>query len=124
MRIAVIGLLALLGAAGCQTIPPPDPITVEEIVHLSAGGPESPALIDALQSRPLAFPVTYQGLQELERQGVSPEVIDTIVTYTVERRARQIAPSYATYYYDPWWGAYPWPYHFNWGFGYRYYRCR
>ena len=74
-------------------------------------------------TRPLGFPVTYQGLQELERRGISAEVIDTIMAYAVERRAQAIAPRYATYY-DPWFWGSPWSWRWGVGFGYRRHRCR
>lgn len=126
MKYIIVVPVLLLAAAGCQTVPPPDPITADEIVHLSEGGPENPALITALETRPLGFPITYQGLQDLEARGVPADVIDTVTAYAVERRARQIAPRYTAY--NPWYGygglGYPWSFRWGFGIGYHHYHCR
>ena len=119
---AALTLAVLLLVASCQTLPPPDPVTMDEILTLGAEWPENPALVTALETRPLGFPLTYEGLKELERRGASPALIDTVVALTVDRRARAMAPRYATYY-DPWfYGGYhysPWHrgYGPRWGFG-------
>ena len=115
---AMLVLFVLL--SGCVTLPPPDPISAEEIVHLGQVGPGNPALIDALETRPLGFPVTFDGLKDLENRGVSSDVIDTIVAYSVERRARALAPRYDPYRYDPY---YPWPFRWHFGIGYHHH-CR
>ena len=122
MRYRLLTLAAAtLLVAGCQTVPPPDPVTMDEVVDLAAGGPESPALKEAIRTRPLGFPLTYESLKELEKRGVSAPVIDTIVALSVDRRARRLAPRYGYYDYDPW----PW-YGPSWrfGFGYHYHRHR
>jgi hypothetical protein len=104
---------AAAALAGCATVPPPDPISVEEVVQLSEGGPESPALLEALRSRPLGFPLTYGSLKSLEGKGVPAPVLDTIVTERIRSRARAIAPryGYGHGYWYPYWGYYHWPYH-------------
>ncbi len=116
-RTVLLAAVAVL-LAGCATTPPPDPISKEEFVELAAGGPENPALIEALRTRPLGFPLTYRSLKELEEAGVSPEAIDTLVGLSVERRARALAPRYATWPCDPFY--HPWPYGWRFGIGYHY----
>jgi hypothetical protein len=111
-------IASLAAAVGCASVPPPDPVTLEEVVQLSKAGASSPALVQALESRPLAFPLTYESLKKLEARGVPGPVIDTVVALTVERRARTLAQRYALYY-DPWLYPYPYPYHA--GFGYHHY---
>lgn len=126
-RLAMVLALATL-AAGCATTPPPDPITLDEMVTLAKGGADSPALEQALDNRPLGFALTYENMKELESRGVPPDAIDRIVSSTMDRRARQMAPRYYArpYYYDPFYGPYydPWyggPY-WRFGFGYHWYR--
>lgn len=125
-RLATVLALGIL-AAGCATVPPADPITMDEMVTLAKGGANAPAFQQALETRPLGFALTYQNMKELEKRGVPPDAIDRIVTNTVDRRARRMAPRYSPspYYYDPFYGPYdPWyggPYR-GWGFGYRWYR--
>ena len=75
--------------------------------------------MQALETRPLGFPLTYESLKELERRGVPAPVLDAIVALSVDRRARSIAPRYA-YPYDPW----PWYWgpEIRYGFGYHRHR--
>jgi hypothetical protein len=98
---------ALLLIGGCVSVPPPDPITMDEIVSLSAAGADSPALVHALETRPLGFALSFENLKKLESRGVPPAVIDLLMSSTVDRRARALAPRYVPYWYDPW---YPGPY--------------
>ncbi|MHC4470997.1 MAG: hypothetical protein ACYS99_08535 [Planctomycetota bacterium] len=109
LPLAALGLVA----AGCVSTPLPDPVTMEEIVQLSKGGAESTALVQALSSRPLGFPLTYESLKKLEAEGVPGSVIDAVLALSVERRARTLAPRYS--YLDPWYPPYPY-WHVRFGY--------
>jgi hypothetical protein len=117
MRTALLAVT--LVSLGCASTPPPDPVTMEEIIQLAEGGADNPALVQALEYRPLGFPLTFRSLKELEDRGVPAPIFFNDTATTVNRRARALAP----YYYGPgWYYPYPYPYHWGVGVGHRHYR--
>ncbi len=121
MRPTLLVLLAglTLLAAGCESAPAREPVTQDEIVELSKAGPGAQALTDALESRPLAFPLTWTVLKDLEGRGVPPETLDTVIALATERQALSMASRYGYWWY-PYYG--PWPYYWHMGAGYHYWR--
>ena len=81
---------------------------MDEVIQLSKHGPNGPALVQALTTRPLGFPLTYESLKRLSEEGVPDAVIDTVLALSLERRARALAPRYG--YYDPWFHPWHWRY--------------
>lgn len=115
----VAGILVVaLAALACATTPPPVPIDMDELVHLSRGGPDSAEFLGSLKDRPIGFPLTVESIHEMEERGMSREAIDAVIETTVERRARDLAPRYG--YYEPYF--HPWPFVWYYDIGWYHFR--
>jgi hypothetical protein len=114
MRLAGFGVVALvlILVTACETVSPPEPISESELLELSRGGPGTPDLTEALESRPIGFTLTYGLLRDLESKGVAPETLDKVIRNTTEFRAIEVATAYGYWWY-PYNG--PWPYYWRVG---------
>lgn len=88
------GLLAIL-AAGCATRPPPDPVTVPEVVEMTRSNVPPAAIIAAMKASETVYRLQASQLAELSRQGVAPEVLDYMQGTYLEAVRRDA-------YYDDW----------------------
>jgi hypothetical protein len=110
MRTAGVVFMLFVGAAlsACASAPERQPISQNELLELSRGGPGASELEDALTSRPIGFRLSYGLLRDLETKGVAPETLDRVIENHVQYRGIEIATAYGYWWY-PYYG--PWPYY-------------
>ena len=74
-RLAVA--TALLGAAGCLSAsPPPEPVTVPDVVAMSKSGTPTSDILLKMKESGTVYRLTASQLSDLTKDGVAPEVID------------------------------------------------
>lgn len=102
--------LALVGCKYYQ-VPPPEPVTLEDIISMSLDGKTPEEIIAEIEKSRTLYELKTADILKLTEGGVDPKVIDYMLE--VHRRALESRYRYAyPYYYDPWWwGPYP-PYPF------------
>jgi len=95
--------------AGCASRPQRVPVSIEEIVQLSAAGTAPSDIIARMEASDTVYRLSGSELARLKEQGVPDPVLDYMQdTYLDYERSRVYRS------YDPWWGP-PHPY---WGWGY------
>ena len=112
LRLTVFALLL----AGCKyyQVPPPDPVTLEDIIAMSLDGRTPEQIIGEIDKSRTLYELKTADILKLTEGGVDPKVIDHMLE--VYRRALQSQYRYMyPYYYDPWWyGPYPPGWYYGW----------
>lgn len=119
---AVVAAVLAALLTGCASRPQRPPVTVDEVVRMSAEGVPPADIVARLEESDTVYRLSGSELARLKERGVPDEVLDHIQdTYLDYERGR----AYRSYPYPyPWWGpsyayAYPYPY---WGYYGSWYR--
>ena len=110
----MLAIGALLAGCAVYQVPPPEPLTLEDIIAMSATGKTPEEIIAEIEKSRTLYDLRTEDILKLTEGGVDPRVID----YMLEAHQRALYRdryrySYP-YYYDPWWyGPYP-PYPYYW----------
>lgn len=115
--------------AGCATVEPKPPVTIDQVVQMSREGVPAADIVQKMRDAGTVYRLSGSQLAKLKGEGVPDEVLDYMQeTYLAQARARG-ALEYGsmwgpTPYWGPYWGPYagyyPWgPY---WGRPYPYHR--
>jgi hypothetical protein len=103
-----IGLVTAAAAAaicGCQSAPPPEPLTTAEVIALSAEGKAPEEVIAEIRRSRTVYLLRARDVRDLLEKGVDERVVD----FMLETRIRDLERRWAYYwypypYYYPWWG--------------------
>ena len=79
MKLAVPALLLLAAAAFAQTANQPKPLTNADIIEMSRAGIPQSTIMIAIQSQPVKFDVSAEGIISLHQGGVTDAVLNQMV---------------------------------------------
>ncbi len=107
-------LAALALGAGCRSLPPPDPLTTQEVIALSVEGAAPEEIIREINDSRTVYVLRARDVKDLLERGVDERVVD----HMLETRIRDVERYYRSlWYHYPYYGWGP-----HWHFGYYY--CR
>ncbi len=102
-------LVALLAGCKFYQVPPPEPVTLENIIAMSQEDRTPEEIIAEIEKSRTLYKLETADILKLTEGGVDPKVVD----YMLETHRRALESRYRyryPYYYDPWWYGPPYYY--------------